>query len=116
MTRVLVLATLICRISSRQRPHGRTISEPQIATIVSISDSLALSISATAACSAQKPRLHVATPADQSRRNATSHTVAARPEFTNELARSLDQALVRHRISMNHLSAGRPNGCPRQVP
>src|SRR6185312_16162066 len=51
-------ALLSCHIISRQRPHGgRMVPRASTATTREISDSWPLSISAMAACSAQKPRL-----------------------------------------------------------
>ena len=57
-TQVSAFRQLTCRNSSRHRPQGARISPPEFtATILPISDSRDLSMSATAACPAQKPRL-----------------------------------------------------------
>ena len=58
MTRAFRFAALSCHMSSRHLPHGAMIPVAVTATTHAISDSLAFSISATAACSAQKPMLH----------------------------------------------------------
>ena len=50
-------AGLTCQINSRHRPHGDRVLDSVTATMAAISDCLAFSISALAACSAQNPRL-----------------------------------------------------------
>ena len=58
ITRVSGPLGLICHRSSRQRPHGAKTCPSRTATIMSISASRNFNISATAACSAQKPIPH----------------------------------------------------------
>jgi hypothetical protein len=55
--RASVFRALTCQSSSRHRPHGTRMRPSALtATIRSTSDSLPLSMSATAACSAQNPK------------------------------------------------------------
>ena len=96
ITRVSRFRGSTCPRSSRHRPHGAKICPISLtATMVRICDSRAFSISATAACSAQKPRLQAV---------STQTPVNRCPEAVSSAAATLP-------AQQSSLGANRPVSC-----